>query len=120
MIDSRGYAACSATTPLAPYRFDRRDPGPKDIQIEILYCGVCHSDLGLAPGRRQRVGPDAASGPEHLLEDPFGDLSGRLLGRRERVLRPARAIPDEEDLPRGADQPQSELDLGPRPRRHAG
>ncbi|MFL6198806.1 MAG: NAD(P)-dependent alcohol dehydrogenase [Thermoanaerobaculia bacterium] len=45
MIDTKGYAAYSVTTPLAPYRFDRRDPGPKDVQIEILYCGVCHSDL---------------------------------------------------------------------------
>jgi alcohol dehydrogenase (NADP+) len=45
MIDTKGYAAYSATTPLAPHSFDRRDPGPKDVQIEILYCGVCHSDL---------------------------------------------------------------------------
>lgn len=45
MIDTKAYAAYSATTPLAPFSFERRDPGPKDIQIEILYCGVCHSDL---------------------------------------------------------------------------
>ena len=42
------YAAQSATAPLAPFSFDRRDPGPKDVQIEILYCGVCHSDLHTA------------------------------------------------------------------------
>ena len=45
MIKTQGYAAQSATTPLAPWSFERRDPGPKDVQIEILYCGVCHSDL---------------------------------------------------------------------------
>lgn len=45
MIKTQGYAAQSATTPLAPWSFDRRDPGPKDVRIEILYCGVCHSDL---------------------------------------------------------------------------
>jgi uncharacterized zinc-type alcohol dehydrogenase-like protein len=45
MIETKAYAAYSATTPLAPFSFDRRDPGPKDVQIEILYCGVCHSDL---------------------------------------------------------------------------
>ena len=45
MIDTKAYAAYSATTPLAPFSFERRDPGPKDVQIEILYCGVCHSDL---------------------------------------------------------------------------
>ena len=40
-----GYAAHSATTPLVPFTFERREPGPHDVQIEILYCGVCHSDL---------------------------------------------------------------------------
>lgn len=45
MIASVGYAAQGPNTPLAPFRFKRRDPGPHDVQIEILYCGVCHSDL---------------------------------------------------------------------------
>jgi len=45
MIPTKAYAAVSATTPLAPFQFERRDPGPHDIQIEILYCGVCHSDI---------------------------------------------------------------------------
>lgn len=43
-----GYAATSARAPLAPYRFERRDPRPDDVSIEILYCGVCHSDLHMA------------------------------------------------------------------------
>lgn len=42
------YAAQSATSPLAPFSIERRDPGPTDVQIEILYCGVCHSDLHTA------------------------------------------------------------------------
>jgi uncharacterized zinc-type alcohol dehydrogenase-like protein len=45
MIDTQGYAAYSATTPLAPLSFERREPGPHDVQIQILFCGVCHSDL---------------------------------------------------------------------------
>ena len=45
MTTTNAYAAYSATTPLAPYSFDRRDPGPRDVRIEILFCGVCHSDL---------------------------------------------------------------------------
>jgi len=45
MIDTMGYAAKSATSPLAPFRIRRREPGPRDVQIEILFCGVCHSDL---------------------------------------------------------------------------
>lgn len=40
-----GYAATSARSPLAPFSFARREPLPQDVQIEILYCGVCHSDL---------------------------------------------------------------------------
>lgn len=41
----RGYAAQSATTPLAPHQFERRDARPDDVVIDILYCGVCHSDI---------------------------------------------------------------------------
>ncbi|MEO7800919.1 MAG: NAD(P)-dependent alcohol dehydrogenase [Ginsengibacter sp.] len=41
----KSYAAQAATTPLAPHTIDRRDPKPDDVQIDILYCGVCHSDL---------------------------------------------------------------------------
>jgi uncharacterized zinc-type alcohol dehydrogenase-like protein len=42
---ARAYAATSATSPLAATSIRRRAPGPQDVQIEILYCGVCHSDL---------------------------------------------------------------------------
>jgi uncharacterized zinc-type alcohol dehydrogenase-like protein len=45
MIKSQGYAAAAAKAPLAPFRFERRDPTPTDVVIEILYCGVCHSDI---------------------------------------------------------------------------
>lgn len=44
------YAAQTGKTPLAPFTIDRRDPGPNDVQMEILYCGVCHSDLHSARG----------------------------------------------------------------------
>lgn len=40
-----GYAAQTATSELAPFAFDRRELRPNDVAIEILYCGVCHSDL---------------------------------------------------------------------------
>ena len=48
MLKTLGYAAQNATSPLAPFNFERRDPGPKDVQIEISYCGVCHSDVHTA------------------------------------------------------------------------
>lgn len=40
-----GYAAQSATSGLAPWEFERRELRDKDVSVEILYCGVCHSDL---------------------------------------------------------------------------
>ena len=45
MFVCSGYAAQAADTTLAPFTFERRDPGPTDVAIEILFCGVCHSDL---------------------------------------------------------------------------
>jgi uncharacterized zinc-type alcohol dehydrogenase-like protein len=45
MIKSNGYAGYDAVTPLKPYEFERRDVGKDDVQIEIKYCGVCHSDI---------------------------------------------------------------------------
>jgi uncharacterized zinc-type alcohol dehydrogenase-like protein len=45
MIPVNAYAAQDAATPLSPFNFERRTPGPHDVQIEILYCGVCHSDI---------------------------------------------------------------------------
>ena len=48
MTKTIGYAAHGATTPLAPFHFERRDLGTKDVQLDILYCGVCHSDLHTA------------------------------------------------------------------------
>ncbi|MFM6924496.1 MAG: NAD(P)-dependent alcohol dehydrogenase [Ferruginibacter sp.] len=48
MASIKSYAAQAATTPLAPWTINRRDPKPHDVQIEIKYCGVCHSDLHTA------------------------------------------------------------------------
>ncbi len=44
-IPTLGYAAHSPTTPLVPFAFERRNPSATDVHLEILYCGVCHSDL---------------------------------------------------------------------------
>ena len=45
MIQTKAWAAQSPTTDLAPWDFERREVGPNDVQINIAYCGVCHSDL---------------------------------------------------------------------------
>jgi uncharacterized zinc-type alcohol dehydrogenase-like protein len=79
MYNAKAYSAGSATSPLASTRIARREPTERDVQIEILFCGVCHSDLhqvrnewsGVMPtvypcvpgheivGRVTRVGPAA-------------------------------------------------------------
>ena len=48
MPASKGYGTPNAQSPLAPFSFSRREPGPTEIVIETLYCGVCHSDLHMA------------------------------------------------------------------------
>ncbi len=86
MSSTKSYAAQDATTPLAPWTINRRDPKPHDVQIEIKYCGVCHSDLHFArndwgmtvypvvPGH-EIVGVVTAVG-EHVKKFKVGDLAG--------------------------------------------
>ena len=45
MSKAAAFAAFDPTSPLAPFQLERREPGPHDVLIDILYCGVCHSDL---------------------------------------------------------------------------
>lgn len=54
MSTVNAFATVSATTPLAPFTINRRSPGADDVQIDILYCGVCHSDIHQA---RSEWGP---------------------------------------------------------------
>ena len=50
MSNTLGYAAQSASTPLAPFSFNRREPGSRDVAFDVLHCGVCHSDLHTVRG----------------------------------------------------------------------
>src|SRR5207237_1082580 len=45
LIDTHGYAAHSPTSGLAPFDYQHRDPGPKDVHLSIDFCGICHSDI---------------------------------------------------------------------------
>jgi uncharacterized zinc-type alcohol dehydrogenase-like protein len=44
-MKSHGYAVHDAKSPLVPFSFERREPGPNDVVIEIAFCGICHSDI---------------------------------------------------------------------------
>lgn len=48
MLRVIGYAAQQASSPLAPFQFERRDLRPNDIQLLVLYCGICHTDVHIA------------------------------------------------------------------------
>jgi len=50
MHTAHGYAAHSNSTPLVPHTFSRRDLRPNDVRIDILFCGVCHSDIRTVHG----------------------------------------------------------------------
>ncbi len=86
MTTVKAYAANAADAALSPFKLDRRDPGPHDVQIEILYCGVCHSDIHQArnewgnsifpmvPGH-EIVGRVTAVG-SHVKSFKVGELAG--------------------------------------------
>ena len=57
MSETRAYAAASATSGLGPATIKRREPGMHDVQIEVLFCGVCHSDLHQVRGEWQNTMP---------------------------------------------------------------
>ena len=86
MSKTKAYAAQSAEAPLAEWSLERRAPKPHDVQIEILYCGVCHSDVHTArnewrntifpvvPGH-EIVGRVTAIG-DHVSKFKLGELAG--------------------------------------------
>jgi len=86
MTLAKAYAATTATDPLTPYQFERRAVGPHDVQIEIAFCGICHSDIHqvrnewgnsaypMVPGH-EIVGKVTAVGA-HVKGFKVGDLAG--------------------------------------------
>jgi alcohol dehydrogenase (NADP+) len=57
MYNAKAYSVSSATSPFAAAAISRRDPTPSDVQIEILFCGICHSDLHQARNEWSGVMP---------------------------------------------------------------
>ena len=86
MSVTKAYAAPAASVPLAPFSVERRPLGPHDVQLDILFCGVCHSDLHqirdewggsifpMVPGH-EIVGRVAAVG-DQVSKFQVGDLAG--------------------------------------------
>ena len=98
MIKTKSYAAQSATSPLAPHEIERREPGADDVRIEILYCGVCHSDLHTA--RNEWTGTLYPCVPGHeivgrvvAVGSQVTELQGRRPGGRRLHGRQLRPLP---------------------------
>ena len=49
MNPAKAYASLTSVSPLAPFNFQKRELKPKDVAFDILYCGVCHSDVEVIP-----------------------------------------------------------------------
>jgi len=115
------YGARAAKGPVAPLTIERRDPGPNDVAIEILYCGICHSDIHSArgewggatypmvPGHEQcaaRLSPDGVLDPE---------AARRVLGAKTAAL-----VTPDRALARRVAAALDRYELGVRGARHAG
>lgn len=85
-MKTQGYATNSATSELTPFHFERREPRPEDVVIDILYCGICHSDIHIARNEWQNtnypfvpgheiIGRVSAVGKE-VSKFKLGDLVG--------------------------------------------
>ena len=78
MIPTLGYAAHDPSSPMAPWRFERRDPGPTDVRIKVAFCGVCHSDLHFVRGEW---------GPIQYPQVPGHEIVGHVVSVGDRVTR---------------------------------
>ncbi len=78
MITTAAYATISAHTPLAPHVIIRRDPGAREVLIEILFCGVCHSDIHQVRNEW---------GGSHYPMVPGHEIVGRVLKTGEDVIK---------------------------------
>ncbi len=78
MIPTLGIAAFDAASPLGPWSFERRAPGPRDVQIQILYCGICHSDLHTVRGEW---------GPIVYPQVPGHEIVGRVVSTGAEITR---------------------------------
>ena len=77
-MHTHGYATHSATDTLKPFSFERREPQPDDVAIDILYCGICHSDIHMA--RNEWGGTPYPFVPGH-------EIVGRVLAVGDQVTR---------------------------------
>ena len=78
-VATAAYAALSPSSALAPFQIERRELRPHDVRIEILYSGVCHSDIHMARNEwKQTIYPVV---PGHEIVGRVTAVGGRPLAR---------------------------------------
>jgi len=80
-MKTRSYAALNAASRLAPFSYELREPGATDVQIAILYCGVCHSDVHIA--RNEWQGTTYPCVPGHEIVGRVGKVGARVTRFKE-------------------------------------
>jgi len=78
MSQASAFAAFDPTSPLGPWSLERRSPGPRDVQFDILYCGVCHSDLHTV--RSEWAGTTYPCVPGHEIVGRVTAVGGEVEG----------------------------------------
>ena len=82
--ETRAYAAASASSRLAPATIRRREPRPRDLQLEVLYCGVCHSDLHQVRNEWEKAMPTVyPCVPGHEIVGRVTKVGGAVHGFKE-------------------------------------
>ena len=84
MSRALAYAAFDKTAPFGPFNVDRREPGPRDVQIDILFCGVCHSDLHTA--RSEWPGTIYPCVPGHEIAGRVASVGSAVTGFKAGAL----------------------------------
>jgi hypothetical protein len=83
---AKAYSAASAKSPLVPTTIPRRDPGEDDVQIEILFCGICHSDLHQIRNEWSRMPTVYPCVPGHEIVGRVTKLLGRETNNVHSIL----------------------------------
>jgi alcohol dehydrogenase (NADP+) len=82
---AKAYSAASASSPLIPTTIPRRDPGDDDVQIKILFCGICHTDLHLVRNEWSGVRTVYPCVPGHEIVWLLSNQSNKTIAIQERL-----------------------------------
>ena len=101
MYKAKAYSAASAMSPMASTSIARRDPTDNDVQIEILYCGICHSDLHTVRNEWKEFMPwstlDAGFSFQRVLEEARHQMARQYLNNSALELNEAAYLLGYED-----------------------